>query len=478
MENVTQQLILSVCPDRVKIPPQYSDMIGEYLKVRVDGYWFAESYKNYLRLLKISDPQKRDRFRAMYAVWDGYYNFVRYNSFPTGLLPIVLEKLKENNIDFKIEKLYSLLNTKDNYELNGIKLRDYQEEAIKNVKEEQRGIIGLPPNAGKTEIALSVIKMFSVPSLFIVHLKELFYQTYKRAKVRLGIEPGLIGDGKYQLSDFMNICMIQTLLKLGQKEFISNSKVVILDEVHHFTGEGNWYSWALKNLRSCIVRIGLSATPFRNNDVSDWKLMGLTGGVLKKISNSFMISSGYSASPSIIFYKVGDKENIDRELSYQRVLDKYVVNNDARNKLIKNIVESYKDKNILICVSRIKHGKNLQKLIPDSIFMYGKNDTEYRQNIIQQFKDRKLRVLISTLLGEGINIVNIEVLILASPFKSLIPVLQRVGRGLRKKEINEVAIIDFIDYTSIYLLKQSYERIKIYKDEEFKIEQKDKLDGV
>jgi superfamily II DNA or RNA helicase len=55
--------------------------------------------------------------------------------------------------------------------------------------------------------------------------------------------------------------------------------------------------------------------------------------------------------------------------------------------------------------------------------------------------------------------------------KSKRQLLQRIGRGLRKKETdNRIDILDFFDYDGKYLERHSTIRRKIYKKEKFDIE--------
>jgi superfamily II DNA or RNA helicase len=55
--------------------------------------------------------------------------------------------------------------------------------------------------------------------------------------------------------------------------------------------------------------------------------------------------------------------------------------------------------------------------------------------------------------------------------KSVLKTIQRVGRGLRKKDTGEnvVTVIDFIDRTSDYLYRHSVSRCSVYVKMKIKI---------
>lgn len=73
----------------------------------------------------------------------------------------------------------------------------------------------------------------------------------------------------------------------------------------------------------------------------------------------------------------------------------------------------------------------------------------------------------------GINIRNLDNIIFSSPTKSLIRVLQSIGRVLRKGESKEHAVLydmadDLRHHAKVnYTMKHFAERVKIYNDQEF-----------
>jgi len=81
-------------------------------------------------------------------------------------------------------------------------------------------------------------------------------------------------------------------------------------------------------------------------------------------------------------------------------------------------------------------------------------------------------VLLSTsVLDEGVDISNIDTLILAAGGKSMRQVIQRIGRALRKKKNkeNKATIFDFEDNENQALRKHTKERLASYKEQEFEV---------
>ena len=115
-------------------------------------------------------------------------------------------------------------------------------------------------------------------------------------------------------------------------------------------------------------------------------------------------------------------------------------------------------------VVRIDHGEMLKERIPGSVFLSGKDNTTLRQATLKKFAKGEIKVLISTLLGEGTDVPSINCFIAAGAGKSPIGVIQRAGRALRIAPGKKTAIIvDFRD-SGKYLGDHWSERYNTYKE--------------
>ena len=132
-----------------------------------------------------------------------------------------------------------------------------------------------------------------------------------------------------------------------------------------------------------------------------------------------------------------------------------------------------------------KHGQILYDKIKDKenenlpiFFVYGGTSTEDRENIRAIVDKEKNSITIASYgtFSQGINIRNINNIVLASPSKSKIRVLQSIGRGLRissnKDSILVFDIADDISYKERrnFTLMHFSERLNIYNKEQFDYE--------
>lgn len=261
------------------------------------------------------------------------------------------------------------------------------------------------------------------------------------------------------------------------QEFLDSIAVMIVDEAHH-TSSDTWY----KTLLSCHnaqYRMALTGSIDKSNPVLWQRMQALFGGVTAQITNDEMIRRGISAKPTITVFPILSPEGI-QETDYMEAYQSGIVENEYRNLLIAKLTEKCytRGEGVLVSISRIEQGetisKYLDKLNVPHEFIHGSSEKEVREQKIQEMRDETLKVLVSsTILDEGVDISGIDALVLGAGGKSLRQTLQRVGRGLRKKNgrENKLAVYDFMDYSNKHLKSHSEERIKIYNEEGFEVKE-------
>lgn len=436
--------------------------LDEALAVKKKGYYFSKLYRH--------------------GLWDGrvrfYYRVM--DTFPTGLLGTVKKFLNRNFVNYVIvdertgnRKAYPELIREDM--LEGVKLRDYQIEAIKSAIEKQRGIIYAATNSGKTEIAAGIMKVLPYDTIYFVHRKELLYQTAERLKKRLGNNVGIVCAERAYPDTRIKVTMIQTAYRRVRTEeitrMLNSAQVLFLDECHVL----NSPEW-VKVAYDCPAfwRFGLSGTPFTGDTVRDLKLIGVTGEVICRIRNIQMVERGYSSVPIIYFHYIQLNTGwLADSGDYFQIYNTFIVENEERNRKICEIArKSFQEGKIcLILVRIIRHGLILENMLRDvnAPFIFGMEDVVYRRTVLEKFKEGKVPVLIaSTIADEGLDISNIRCLILAAGGKSKVKTLQRIGRALRRKEgENVVEIHDFIDDDGGVLYEHSEQRKRVCEEEGF-----------
>ncbi|BAK52977.1 DNA helicase [Bacillus phage SP-10] len=257
-------------------------------------------------------------------------------------------------------------------------------------------------------------------------------------------------------------------------DLLESAVCFIGDEFHHSVSD-TWYQ-SLMLCKNAVFRIGLTGTVDKKDELNYMRILSCTGEITTKISNEFLISRGFSAKPTIHLSKI-ETPVIPEQVGWQEAYRIGITENEYRNKVIANKVASkYKEgKGCLIITNHINHGQTildlLKELDVEAEFTNGQRSSEDREAFLQRMRDGELRVLIATsILDEGVDISGINCVWMAAGGKSYRQTLQRVGRGLRKKEDGSgLEVYDFLDFTHSILTKHTQERYTYYKDEGFEI---------
>ena len=213
-------------------------------------------------------------------------------------------------------------------------------------------------------------------------------------------------------------------------------------------------------------------------------LEGLFGPVYKVTTTKALQDNETLAPLDIKVLLLNYPEKVRKDFGkrdYQDEID-FIVGNDARNRLIRNLAIDAKGNTLVLFRLVDKHGKPLYEQINNKVeenrkvfFVSGDTDTTDRE-AIRRIVEKQTNAIIVASLGTfstGINIRNLHNIIFASPSKSQIKVLQSIGRGLRQSDNGQTTklydLTDDLHYKGRknYALNHGEERVKIYNREKF-----------
>jgi len=451
----------------LKIDNCYSQLLSdnmEMLKVLHENMRFRERNYFHSRLYK----QK---------LWDGYTEFFskKTGKFLTGLLPEViaaLEHLQETyettdnrtEIDFIVDKI-------DEDFLNGFKLYDYQIDLTNALLKHKRGVICAPTAAGKTAIMLSILKALpeNCPTLILANKKSLVEQNYEEM-VKAGFENVGRLYANHNKPNVFTCATVQSLHKIDP--LLDKIKAIVVDEIHeNMSKQPKKY---LNKMKSCSIRVAVSATPFKfgGKDLCQkWLVKGYFGPILKSKSAGGVLTTkhlqerGMLAKSKCIFYPVNEPK-----LEYEIYIDavtRGIAENWTFHEMVKKLALRLNGRT-LILVDRIAHGDALSSMIPNALWVQGKDDLETRKFVIEKLKSSKentIAIATQQIFNAGINVKTHNV-INAAGGQADHHIIQRVGRGLRTAEDKDVLnYFDFVFYNNQYLLNHSRKRLKILQKE-------------
>jgi superfamily II DNA or RNA helicase len=432
--------------------------------------------------------------------WNGQINLINAkNIFPTGLVPRVRQILKENNIKWIETEDYKIDLPKPVELSKPVNLWEHQIAAVESIKNSIRGIIQIGTGGGKTITSIvASSEVGQLPVLFVVNRIKLLKQAHHHYENILGEKVGKIGDGEMSFGRF-NIATIHTICSILNidcdiddedsesttytkeqldllKKLLESTRMVIVDECHH--ASSSMYTKLTKNLPKAVYCIGLSATPYRT-DGTDILLEAAFGPVIYKISASELIRKEKLAKPIITFIKYKDKLSEQytkkNKSAYQTIYKNCIVDNETYNSKVAqvSITNAMMKRLTLVSVTRIEHGNNIlkeiQKIKPDInvVFLNGENkDIIGEDKVIEDFTNKKIDILISTLMDEGVDIPAIDAVINAGGGKSPMKALQLCGRAMRLYPGKKLCYVYEFIHPYLYLYNHAVERANILKMEE------------
>lgn len=410
--------------------------------------------------------------------WDGKTRFITKNGqFKTGLLYRILEDLKKIECepevisDYQTEDIQNIAP-----EIEGFTYYDYQKDLIEQGLKEMRGVIKSPTGSGKTLIMAGLVKALQGRKMVILfNAKQLLTQTYDFLTKACGMDNvGLcFGDG-YIYGDIM-LATVQSIEGILDTH-LEEAQVLMVDECHEFCN-GKTTLAAIQSFPNAVYRFGFTATPPRDS-IPRYNLEGSFGRVIQKVETSNLVEAGKLTKPIIqLIDRPYGASGLDEDMSYLDVYDTFIVNNEDRNNIIKNIVEAIRSKHgkarILILTKSLDHGRTLQNLLGEHTeFLEGANSLSERYQSISRFRQHDgPRILIGTkILQTGVNIEEVTHFINARGMKSEIATIQALGRALRKHETKDVVhVYDFLDKEK-YLRDHSVARKRHYEREGHTVE--------
>ena len=382
--------------------------------------------------------------------------------------------------------------------LDGISLKDFQLEAIKAAIDKKVGIVVCPTSSGKTEIMLATFKTLLDAGeidkgIFIVPSVQLLNNFHERALSR-GIKAediGLIYGKKKEFKDKkLYIAIVNSFfssLKKNLKEaldLVSSLDFVAFDEGHHI--KGMMSSDIFIRANKATYNLCFTGSPFSGSSVTknfgDSLVYCITGGPIYEIGYDKVYESGLTAKPYYTFIPVAGRMHKNKA-PYINIYNKYILNNEERNKIAINLINWLvsNDVSVLILVQRLAHAHILMSMLKTerAIAVFGGNTSiTYYNGVIREqdidyslfkedFKSGKYNIIIgSQVLDEGFELSEIVSVLMLGGGKSRIKQVQRIGRGLRKKQSgkNVVYLFDFNDHSHVFLYSQAVKRKRVYDD--------------
>jgi len=357
------------------------------------------------------------------------------------------------------------------FEKYTLKPNSMQEEFIANLstfveRGDKRALLISATGTGKTYAAAFAMRELGFKRvLFVVHRMQLAKQA-KESFSRVfdsNVSMGIVGGGLYEYDKDYVFAMVETLHKEGHisKYEPDSFDCIILDEAHH--SPANSYGEIINYFNPQLF-IGMTATPDKRDDYLENRNVyeifdrniALEIRLQKAMEDKLLCPFRYFGISDITMgdTRLGDKIS-DKDFSK--------LTSSAR---VDHVIEQAKFygysgervKGLIFC-SRIAECEALSSLFNKrgfrTVALSGDNSPQEREEAFERLamseseatadKQPLDYILSVDILNEGVDIVEVNQVIMLRPTQSPIVFIQQLGRGLRKAEGKEyVVILDFI----------------------------------
>lgn len=438
--------------------------------------------------------------------WDGKIRLMKPNGvLYRGLKEEIKKLCKERDINV-IDGLKDPCNAPDTERVKDIlselkksfphDLYPHQLQAWYQAITKKRITLISPTASGKSLIIYLIYKYFNQKMLLIVPTKNLVSQM-QGDFVSYGCDPSeiqiLMGGESKEMRPKTKVMIStwQSLVKMD-KEFLQQFSVLVCDEVHRAAAKQ--LTKLAESMPKADVRIGTTGS-LDNIESNRMTIQGLFGPTRQYIKTREMIDKKMASDLIVhmlfLSYSSDDRIQLTRDCLQLKTLPDYksgdtyryeiewLIEHQGRRNFIQDFVMNLKG-NTMILFDRVeKDGvrmyDEMKVKYPDrNIFLvYGNTSVDEREEVRRLLEIQNDAVVVASMrvFSTGVNIKNLHNAIAIAPTKSVINVLQSIGRLLR---LNEGKIqahwFDLVDDLrhgkhKNYAFKHAEERYKIYKNE-------------
>lgn len=326
-------------------------------------------------------------------------------------------------------------------------------ESLRNSGENKALLISAT-GTGKTYLScFDVAKVQPKNVLFVAHREQILNQSIISFKNVFGphIKVGKVGGGKLQFDNRFVFSTIQTLSKQSVLDSLPRDyfDYIVFDETHRAGAKS--YQKVLDHFEPNFL-LGMTATPERTDDYNVCEAFDYN------IAYEIRLAQAMKENMLCPFHYFGISELAVEGVEISENSEfKYLLSDERIRKIIEKINYYGFHGNVvkgLVFCSRNDEAKELSNAFNNlgynTIALSGNNTQEEREEAIERLEDeysanRLDYIFTVDIFNEGVDIPQVNQVIMLRPTQSAIIFVQQLGRGLRKADNKEyVVVLDFI----------------------------------
>ncbi|PTP75837.1 DEAD/DEAH box helicase [Vibrio splendidus] len=339
-------------------------------------------------------------------------------------------------------------------------LRPYQADSVKSVihyfrKHQTPAVLVLPTGAGKSLVIAELARLAKGRVLVLAHVKELVEQNHEKYE-GYGLKGSIFsaGLGRKETDQQVVFASVQSVVR-NLNSFSNQFSLLVIDECHRVPdAKTSSYQKVITHLRetnSGIKVLGLTATPYRLG--MGWLYQYHTRGQVRseeprffrdcifELPIRYLLDEGFLTparmiDAPVLSYDFSQLKPASTGRYKEAELDMVIEQSKrATPQIVDQIIELAKDKlGIMVFAATVRHAQEILGLLPvgESSIVIGDTPTLERDQIISDFKERKIKFLVNvSVLTTGFDAPHVDLIAILRPTESISLYQQIVGRGLR-----------------------------------------------
>ncbi|WP_072539750.1 DEAD/DEAH box helicase family protein [Lactiplantibacillus plantarum] len=319
-------------------------------------------------------------------------------------------------------------------------LRDYQQESVdavynSTIHGHHSIVVQSPPRTGKTVIMADIARRATAKGnqvLFIVHRREILEQaesTFKQDDVNMSL---------------CKMGMVQTITR--HIDELNKPAIIMIDEAHHALSKS--YQRIIQAFPDAL-KLLFTATPWRMdgkglNVIADDIVLGKP--ISQLIDQGFLAPADYYAPSEIDVTQLKTKRNGE--------FDEKSIDQAVKPKIYGNAVKHYlklaPGKQAIAYAYNVASAERLADAFNQAGIMAravsGKTDRRTREQIVSSYRAGKIQVVTNAeLFTEGLDLPNVDCVIMLRPTQSLSLYLQFAMRSMNPRAGKRAIIIDHVN---------------------------------
>lgn len=357
------------------------------------------------------------------------------------------------------------------------KLRSYQQEAVDIAiaylkRNSTPALLELATGAGKSLICAEIAKIMHELSgkkvLCLCPTSELVQQNYDKFLLT-GYEASIYSASISKSLRHNVVFATEGSFKKMALEVGEQYSTVILDEAHRITPTIKKIISDMREGNPNLRTLGMTASPFRMlsgyifeidqyDRIEEEAVKPYFKKLLYRIGGDYLVKQGFLTKPTIgqIHAEKYDTSHLEigktGQFTQQSIDQAFVGKGTATSSIVFDVVNQANARNaesIMFFASCIDHANEIMASLPayNSALVTGETPKKERKQIIQDFKDKKIRFLVNvSVLTTGFDCSSVSIVAILRSTESASLLTQIIGRALRLDPCKtEALILDYAD---------------------------------